>query len=852
MERQCIAIDGNSLMYRAFFALPDMLASDGTPTGALHGFFAMLLKLLEREPTHLVVAFDMHGPTFRHESYAEYKAGRKPMPDALRQQMDILHELLDKMGVRVCQCEGYEADDVIGTVARACQKEGIPTLLVTGDRDALQLITDDTHVLLTKRGISDTVEMTPDALMEAYGLTPDAMRDLKALMGDSSDNIPGIPGVGEKTALKLMAQYGSLENILAHAAEVPGKLGERLSEHAESGRMSYRIGTICTSAPIGIEVRDCAFSPETLSGGAALLERLELRSILQRIPQADSCPGQRTDEVIRIPIHTVEEVRTLASEAERSGTLAVTLSPVVSFAANAARSYELTAGETLFDEGPSFADVVSILAAAFPDGVPCISYDGKQLLHALRAAGLTDAVIMEDAMLMEYLIHANRPADSIAALCRQTLHVDTPTAAHLFPVCDALQAQMRERELSGLYRDMELPLQRVLFDMETLGFTVNPDVLRELGRQFTARAQQLQAEIFELAGGEFNILSTKQLADVLYQRLRLPPSKKTKTGFSTDAESLEQLMDRHPVVPLILEYRNMCKLNATFIEGLLNKCSPDDGRIHTRFLQCVTATGRIASMEPNLQNIPVRTETGREIRKAFVASGDNVLVGADYSQIELRVLAHLSGDEGMMASFRAGEDIHLRTASEVFHVPMQAVTAEQRGAAKAVNFGIVYGISDFGLARNLGIPVKRASGYIERYFERYPGIRRYMQDSVEQARERGYAQTLFHRRRPVPELTSANYNTRQFGERVAMNMPIQGTAADMIKLAMVSVDRCLRERGYAARLILQIHDELIVDCPLNEADAVCALVKDCMEHVVDMRVPIVADVKVGKSWFDTK
>ncbi len=853
MEDLFIAIDGNSLMYRAFFALPDMLASDGTPTGALHGFFSMLFKLLERDPSHLLVAFDMHAPTFRHEFYTDYKAGRKPMPDALREQMTLLHQLLPDMGIRVCECERYEADDILGTIALACHGEGISALLVTGDRDALQLVSDHTHVLLTKRGITDTLEMTPALLMETYGLTPDRMRDLKALMGDNSDNIPGIPGIGEKTAQKLLAQYGSLENVLDHAGEIPGKLGEKLLANAESGRMSYRLGTICNTAPIGIAVSDCAFSVDRLSGGAALLSKLELRSILQRIPAPAAAVEAQTDHAERRTLQNGEDIRLLVSDVKRSGRVGITLLPTVSFAADGAVSYELSAGETLFDVGPSFQEVIHALLPCFADDrIACIAYDGKRLLHALDEAGVPDAMIADDVMLLDYLIHANRPSDGLSSLCQQMLHIDLPTAAHLFPLCDMLHARIAEMDMTNLYRDVELPLLRVLYDMEQLGFSVNPDVLRELGKQFSARAQQLQGEIYELAGESFNILSTKQLAEILYEKLHLPPWKKTKSGYSTDAESLETLSDKHPIIPYILEYRNVSKLNSTFVEGLLDKFGSRDGRIHSRFQQCVAATGRISSAEPNLQNIPVRTELGREIRRAFVASEGNILVDADYSQIELRVLAHLSGDEGMIASFCNEEDIHRRTASEVFHVSMQDVTGEQRSQAKAVNFGIVYGISDYGLARNLGIPVKQASGYIEQYLDRYPGIRRYMKESIESAKQLGYAQTLFRRRRPLPELKSANYNTRQFGERVAMNMPIQGTAADMIKLAMVRVRQSLADGGYRARLILQIHDELIVDCPPEESDAVAALIKDCMEHVVAMRVPIVADVRIGKSWFDTK
>lgn len=855
-NRLLLAIDGNSLMFRAFYALPDMTSADGTPTGALLGFLNMLFKLLERNPSHVLVAFDVHAPTFRHKKYDAYKAGRKPTPEALLAQMPILHDILDAMGVRVCECEGFEADDILGTMSKAAERIGMPSLLVTGDRDALQLASDTATILLTKRGITETQEVTPASLFDSYGLIPDQMRDLKALMGDHSDNIPGIPGVGEKTALKLLAEHGSLTDILAHADLISGKLGDRIREHADSGRLSYWLGTICTDVPDCCTLDACRFDSACLPAARSILAKLELRSILKKLPRPDfvpASPSTESHDYAEITLNSIHAAKALTDAVSKSGRLGILLSPMIGFATNEVTSYVLTCSETLFDEGPSLSEVLRSLDPAVRSGeIRVFTFDGKQLMYALRSAGLRPWPIAADTMLLDYLAHANRPTDGFASLCGQLPDAPTPSPCCLFSLGHSLLSEVESRNMLTLYQDIELPLQRVLFDMECNGFGVDRSVLETLGASFRTRLDELSVQIYEIAGETFNILSTQQLGTILFTKLGLPPQRKTKLGFSTDAASLDALIDQHPIVSMILEYRNVSKLYSTFIDGLLKARDPADGKIHTRFQQCVTATGRISSAEPNLQNIPVRTELGREIRKAFIPSAGNVLVGADYSQIELRVLAHISGDEGMIQSFNANEDIHTRTASEVFHVAMQDVSREQRSAAKAVNFGIVYGISDYGLARNLGIPVKQAASYIERYFLRYPGISAYLKHSVEWAKSNGYAETLFHRQRAVPELQSSNFNTRQFGERVAMNMPIQGTAADIIKIAMIRVHAALSDGGFRAKLVLQVHDELIVDCPPDEADRVCELVRSCMEHVVDMRAKLVAEARIGESWYHTK
>lgn len=853
MER-LIAIDGNSLLYRAYYALPDMTTRDGVPTGALHGFLSMMLKLLETPPDYLAVAFDVHAPTFRHERYAAYKAGRRETPEDLLRQFPLLKELLGEMGVTVCECPGFEADDILGTLARQAERQGASALLVTGDRDALQLVSGQTHVLLTKRGLTDTEEYTEARLQERYGLTPARMKDLKGLMGDGSDNIPGIPGVGEKTALKLLGTYGDLEGVLCHAGEIRGKLGERVREGAASARLSLWLGTIDTEAPLAVGLEDCRFHAERLAGAAAHLRALELRAVLSRLPEAhEPAPAAETTDCERVPVDSEERLLEAVRAHPSPAALALCTEGELSFAFDGTRSYVVTAGGTLFDAVLEPETVLRALLPLLQDAaVEKLVFDGKALRHLAAAQGGAVRNIAFDAMIADYLLNANRPASAPQEIAERHLGTPQGTAGLLFALRDRMCAGMERQGLTALYRDVELPLADVLFSMEREGFRVDDAVLLSMQAQFEARAAELADGIYALAGEPFNILSTKQLGAVLFERLGLPPQRKTKSGYSTDADTLDRLAAMHPIVPLVQEYRFVTKLKSTFLDGLLAARSPADGRVHTRFQQCVTATGRISSAEPNLQNIPVRTPLGREIRKAFVASEGNVLVGADYSQIELRILAHLSGDERMIDAFLSGEDVHRRTASEVFAVPQEEVTPEMRSAAKAVNFGIVYGISDFGLAQNLNIPVRRAGEYIRLYLERYPLVKAFMERCVQEGRERGYAVTMFGRRRALPELKSGNYNTRAFGERVAMNMPIQGSAADIIKLAMVHAVQALAREGLHAKLILQVHDELIFDTPLDEQPRVIELVRESMEGVAELRVPLLAETRAGHSWYDTK
>ena len=848
-----IAVDGNSLMHRAFYALPDMRSSDGTPTGAIHGFFSMLLPLLAQRPGYAAVAFDMHGPTFRHEKYTEYKAGRKETPTELRSQFPLLKDILREMRIAVCETPRYEADDIIGTLSRKGMEQGIRTLIVTGDRDSFQLVNDSVHVLFTKKGITETDEYDPGMLMERYGLTPDRMRDLKALMGDSSDHIPGIPGIGEKTALSLLAKYGTLEGVLTNRNDISGKLGEKVRDNADLAELSYWLGTIDTAAPVEIGLRDCAFDPSAMSNARPTLLKLGMRAVASKLPESVEEVKEERISTETTEITSKEQLAAAARETAGSSVLALSFGKEISFSVAQDRTYVVRGGETLFDEPLAESDVLKAFQTYLEDEKKkLIVFDYKKLLRDSASCGISLNNAVHDIMIADYLLNSIKPAPAFDHVVNDFYGISSDLAGYMLPVYDSQSKQMRRDGLDKLYETIELPLSRILAKMEETGFCVDEATLRELDEQFSARIDELRQRIYESAGEEFNILSPKQLGIILFEKLRLPYAKKTKTGFSTDAETLDRIRSYHPIVPLILEYRNVTKLKSTYIDGLLSARNPSDGRVRSRFNQCLTATGRISSSEPNLQNIPVRTELGREIRKAFVASEGCVLVDADYSQIELRILAHLSGDERMIDAFRRGNDIHRQTASEVFEVPFDQVTDDMRRAAKAVNFGIVYGISDFGLSNNLEIPVSRARDYIRMYFERYPSVNAFMQECVRSGRENGFAVTMFGRRRLLPELKSNNFNTRSFGERVAMNMPIQGSAADIIKIAMIRVDEMLSRNGLRSKLILQVHDELIVDALKEEQERVCALVREAMENAAVLSVPLTVEMKTGNSWYETK
>ena len=856
MTGKIVLLDGYSLMYRAFHGLQaPMTAPDGTPTNAVHGFMMMLMKVIEEEhPECLAVAFDVHAPTLRHQRYADYKGTRKPMPDELRAQDPIIRELIGLMGIPILECEGYEADDILGTVSAVCEREGRKAVIVTGDRDSFQLVGENTSILYTKKGITDTVRVTEEYIMETYGVKPVQLIDVKGLMGDTSDNIPGVPGVGEKTALKLIVQYGSLEETLDRAeTEQKGKLRERLMEHRDLAILSKELATIDRNAPIDFSFD--ALKLGNVGGGIPRLRELKMNAAMRRVSEVAKKFAPETamveEPVVRQDLPEIELLSDAAALKARCESLAkrakwVSIHVGVDFtlATDAARLCMRLGGD-LLSMGVSEEECMQA-------AMPLLQSDCETIIHDLKSLPVNpDAISGEiiDVMLAAYALNPQRPSFNVNALCEaegvEGFNLHPATA--LYELAQMQKAQMKENNLEAIYRDVELPLARVLRDMEREGFLVDAAALEELGRNFRTRIAELVDEIAEMAGERINLNSPKQLGEMLFDRMGLPVPKKTSRGYSTSAEVLENLAENYPVCAKILEYRKYQKLQSTYIDSLLTM-RDENGRIHTRFDQVATATGRISSAEPNLQNIPVRTELGREIRRAFVAKPGHVLVDADYSQIELRVLAHISGDATMIDAFREGQDIHARTASEVYGVPLAEVTSAQRSASKAVNFGIVYGISDFTLAKNISVTRAEAKAFIDRYFERYPGVKKYMDGSVAEGKEKGFVTTMMGRRRYLPELTSSNFNVRAFGERCAMNSPIQGTAADIIKLAMVHVARELKERKLEAKLILQVHDELIIEAPQGEADAVQALLRDCMENVVRLAVPLKTDISVGGDW----
>ncbi|MDD3243059.1 MAG: DNA polymerase I [Eubacteriales bacterium] len=852
MSRRLAAIDGNSLMHRAFYALPHMTAPDGQPSNAVYGFLGMLLRIVQDyQPDLLAVAFDMHGPTFRHEVYEEYKAGRRATPEDLRPQFPMLKEALAQMGVPCLEAPTFEADDILGTLARLSVQQGVQAFLFTGDKDALQLVSDSTTVVLTQKGVSETVEYDPARMQEVYGFTPEKITDLKGLMGDSSDNIPGIAGVGEKTALKLLADYGSLEGVLSHAGEIKGKLGEKVRAGEAQARFSQKLATIVPHAPIEEQLDRYAFAGMG-DGALDAVTRLGMGSLAARIQKMAPAARLSTVEQEKIERTDVQSAQELADAAGTlTGDTAVLLTGTHLYLANGEREYAVRLRQTLLDEGLDLDEALGALKAFFAADTPKVLHDIKSWLHLLDARDMALRAAVFDVMIGEYLLEPMQDNGQEAILQRYVGGEPENPGAALLRVSGSQRKSLDEKGMRGLYDDMEHPLIFVLFRMEQVGFRVDPSILSELGSAFNTRIEELVQRIWQAAGGQFNINSPKQLGEVLFERLGLPAGKRTKSGWSTDASVLEQLLDQHEIVAWILEYRQLAKLKSTYVDALVPLAAA--GRVHTTLNQAVTATGRISSSEPNLQNIPVRGEMGRQIRKAFVAADEeHILVDADYSQIELRVLAHMAGDPGMQAAFLSGGDIHRQTAAEVFGVPPEEVTSQMRSSAKAVNFGIVYGISDFGLANQLSISRATAHEYIQKYLHTYAGVDGFMKEMVERGKTQGYVSTLLGRRRPLPELKSSNYNTRSFGERVAMNAPIQGTAADIIKLAMVRVDQALAEHGLKSRLVLQVHDELIIDTLRSEEAQVAALLKDTMENVMKMDVPLRADVSTGKSWYDAK
>ncbi|TJY39699.1 DNA polymerase I [Cohnella pontilimi] len=880
-------IDGNSIIYRAFFALPPLTNSNGLHTNAVFGFTTMLLKVLEQEkPTHILVAFDAGKVTFRHEGYAEYKGGRQKTPPELSEQFPLLKEVIGSFSISQFELAGYEADDIIGTLSRKAEEEGQEVVVVSGDKDLLQLASDKVTVLLTRKGVSEVEKYSPSDVDEKYGLKPLQIIDLKGLMGDPSDNIPGVPGVGEKTALKLLHEYGTVENVLDNIGNLKGKLRENIENNMENARMSKQLATIYREVPLDMTVEDAAWSGYDASTLAAAFRKLEFKSLLERL-DLHGADDAAVEKVAKAEYEMVIVGSAADTWNQLNDALPKAEAVLVESAGDNPHQAEMiglaiTAVDRIYVLQPEqlkASEAEELIAWLAEPDRPKTGYDLHRVQLVLSRSGVKLCGQAFDVQLAAYLLDPTEADPSLSStLSRYGLptvpsdeavfgkgakfHVPPleELAAHLAAKADGIRRlkpvlaeQLDKLGMRRLYYELEQPLAIVLANMEQQGIKCEGAALQELGKDFQRRIDETMKEIYRLAGMEFNIGSPKQLGEVLFEKLGLPVVKKNKTGYSTDAEVLEKLEPHHEIVRQILHYRQMTKLQSTYIEGLTKEIRPDDGKIHTYYRQTIAATGRLASQYPNLQNIPIRMEEGRQIRKAFVPSEPGwCILAADYSQIELRVLAHISGDERLKEAFLQEMDIHTKTAMDVFGVPKEQVDANMRRSAKAVNFGIVYGISDYGLSQNLHITRKEAAAFIEQYFSVFQGVRKYMDSIVEQARRDGYVTTLLERRRYLPDITASNFNLRSFAERTAMNTPIQGTAADIIKLAMVKMDEALRERNLQSRMLLQVHDELVFEVPEEEFETMKVLVPQVMESALELDVPLKADVSFGSNWYEAK
>lgn len=884
-----ILIDGNSIIYRAFFAMPPLTNSSGLHTNAVYGFTNMFLRLIQEEkPSHILVAFDAGKQTFRHDTYQEYKGGRDKTPSELSEQFPLLRQLLESFGVAWFELNGYEADDIIGTLSKQGEEEGFDVLVVTGDKDLLQVVSDKVSVALTRKGISEVDKYDPAQLNEKYGLKPLQIIDLKGLMGDPSDNIPGIPGVGEKTALKLLHQFGSVEGVLSNTAEIKGKMKEKIEAHAKDAEMSKQLATIFREVPIDRSWEDMSYTGVKKNTAAPMLQKLEFKSILERMGPLFTDDGEadgdfeQSDMSVEVKIvddNSIDELisvlpdmKLIYVESRGDNPHRAELIGLV-FATEEMNYY--VSSEMLKSTGSK--DLVAWLG---DEGAPKYGYDLHRANLVLHWEGVSLAGEAHDVQLAAYLLdptESNNHTPSALAVkynlpflasddevygkgAKYKIPDDEVLSKHLARKAVTLQRivplqreELEQNEMTSLFEEMEMPLSIILANMEKQGIAVNQQDLQLLGQEFEAQIKQLIFKIYEVAGMEFNLNSPKQLGEVLFDKLGLPVIKKTKTGYSTDAEVLEKLAPYHEIMQYILDYRQLAKLQSTYVEGLMKEISPITGKVHTYYRQTIAATGRLSSQFPNLQNIPIRMEEGRKIRKVFVPSEENwIILAADYSQIELRVLADISGDKGLQEAFLQDMDIHTKTAMDVFGVTADQVDSNMRRSAKAVNFGIVYGISDYGLSQNLNITRKEAARFIDQYFDAFEGVRKYMDDIVAEAKKNGYVKTLLERRRYLPDINASNFNLRSFAERTAMNTPIQGTAADIIKLAMVLMNNELKQRNLRSRMLLQVHDELVFEVPPEEVELMTTLVPETMERALTLSVPLKADVSSGLNWYEAK
>ena len=845
-EEKLVLIDGNSLINRAFFALPPLTDTQGNYTHAVYGFTTMLLKAInDYKPKYIAVCFDLAHPTFRHLMYTDYKATRKKMPQDLASQMPMLKDLLKCMDIETLELKGYEADDLIGTISK---KSGIETIILTGDRDTLQLIDERIKVYLTKKGLSEIEEVDLDRLKNEYGLTPDQVIDFKALMGDASDNIPGVSGVGEKTALRLITDYKTLNGVYEHIDEMTGKLREKLEVGKQSAYMSYELATIEKDVPIEFDLKDFEYTYPFAACIRDEFEKLKFKSLLKKDIFSDSVEELIVESFGQADITEIKTEQDL-TKLDLKKPISIVWDKDINIAADCHNEYKIIIADNLLGDGLPFETVVNYLKP-YLENLDIIKtvFDYKNMRHYLSGVGINLQGVF-DVQLAGYVVDGGVGITVFKKFLDRYDCDETVPAVSLNIIKQRLDKELKNFE--HLFYEIEMPLADVLYDMECIGFKLDISVLDELNQKYNADLKQLTQKIWELAREEFNINSPKQLGEILYNKLNLSPTKSTKTtkAHSTDAQTLEKLKGKHEIIDYILRYRTVAKLNSTYIEGL-KKVADSDGVVHTVFRQALTSTGRLSSIEPNLQNIPIRDQEGREIRRAFVAREGYKLVTADYSQIELRLLAHYSGEPKLIESYRNNEDIHTRTASEVFGVPKDQVTKAMRRDAKAVNFGIIYGISDFGLAKGLDISVSQAHSYIEKYFFNYPKVKEYMRLCVEKAKKNAEVVLSSGRVRKIPELKSPSRTVRAFGERAAMNMPLQGTAADLIKIAMINVSKELKKQNLKSRLILQVHDELMVEAKTEEVDKVAQILKTNMENAMKFDVPILVEIGIGDNWFE--
>lgn len=871
MSSKIVLIDGHSILNRAFYGLPDLTNAEGLHTNAIYGFLTIMFKLLEEEkPEYLTVAFDVHAPTFRHKMYAEYKGTRKPMADELRQQVPVIKEVLHAMGVKTIECAGLEADDLIGTLSNRCENEGMEVTVISGDRDLLQLATEHVKIRIpkTKQGKTEIEDYYAKDVEERYQVTPKEFIDLKALMGDTADNIPGVPSIGEKTATKIITQYHSIEEAHEHVDELkPPRASKALSEHWDLAVLSKELATINVKADFPYELSEAKLGNLYTEEAYIFFQKLEFKNLLSRFDV--SAPANKVEDGFKI-ITSKSEAEKVFVQAEEASTIgAVIFKDLENVLPLFADQAGLGGIGLCFSKEESYCIKVEkditgewLLKKLADVAEKAETYAMFHLKESMEQVTIRNQANCFDVSVAAYLLNPLKNNYTWEDVAREHLglmideKIDQDMKACYesyvnYASVEVLRQKLRDTKMDTLFRDIEMPLVFTLFDMEQNGIRVEADALKQYGDQLAGKIAELEKEIYEEAGETFNINSPKQLGVVLFENMKLPGGRKTKTGYSTAADVLEKLAPEHPVVAKILEYRQYTKLKSTYADGLANYIQ-DDGRIHGKFNQTITVTGRISSTEPNLQNIPVRMELGRLIRKVFIPEEGYRFVDADYSQIELRVLAHCSGDEHLIQAYKEQSDIHRITASQVFHIPFDEVTPQQRRNAKAVNFGIVYGISSFGLSQDLSITRKEAAKYIDDYFATYPGIKTFLDHAVTHAKEEGYVVTLFGRRRPVPELSSSNFMQRSFGERVAMNSPIQGAAADIIKIAMIRVNQRLKDQKMKSRLVLQVHDELLIEAYEPELDEVQNILKEEMEHAAELKVPLEIDMHTGDNWYEAK